>query len=61
MTKRRSPLFGQWQPGGVFNYQSIDRYPNDVWFVDSTNAAASDTAGYGHNPDKPVATLARKN
>ena len=57
MTKRRSPLFAQHQPGGVFNYQSIDRYPNDVWFVDSTNAAATDAAGYGHNPDKPVATL----
>lgn len=57
MTKRRSPLFAQRQPGGVFNYQSIATYPNDVWFVDSSNAASSDAAGYGHNPDKPFATL----
>lgn len=57
MTKRRSPLFMQRQPGGVFNYQSVAEYPNDVWFVDSTNAAASDAAGYGHNPDAPFATL----
>jgi hypothetical protein len=57
MTKRRSPLFAQHQPGGVFNYQSMDKYPNDVWFVDSTNASATDAAGYGHNPDAPFATL----
>jgi hypothetical protein len=47
----------QHQPGGVFDYVSIDRYPGDVWFVDSTNAAASDTAGFGQNPDSPFATL----
>jgi hypothetical protein len=47
----------QHQPGGVFDYVSIDRYPGDVWFVDSTNTAASDTAGFGQNPDAPFATL----
>lgn len=57
MVKRRSPLFMQHQPGGVFNYQSIGNHPADVWFVDSTNAAASDASGYGHNPDAPFATL----
>ena len=57
MVKRRSPLFMQHQPGGVFDYVSVDRYPGDVWFVQSTNAAASDTAGCGQSPDAPFATL----
>jgi hypothetical protein len=57
MTKRHSPLFAQHQPGGVFNVVSKTFYPADVWFVDSTSAAASDTAGFGHNPDAPFATL----
>jgi len=57
MVKRRSPLFMQHQPGGVFGYVSIDDYPADIWFVDSTNTASSDAAGYGQNPDSPFATL----
>jgi hypothetical protein len=47
----------QHQPGGVYGYVSIDKIPADIWFVDSTNTAASDSAGYGHNPDAPFATL----
>ena len=57
MVKRRSPLFMQHQPGGVYGYVAIGQIPNDIWFVDSTNTAASDTSGYGHNPDEPFATL----
>ena len=57
MTKRHSPLFAQHQPGGVFNVVSLEYFPADVFFVDSTNAAASDTAGFGANPDAPFATL----
>jgi hypothetical protein len=57
MVKRRSPLFMQHTPGGVFDYVSIDRYPADVWIVQSVHAAASDTAGFGTSPDAPFATL----
>jgi len=58
MVKRRSPLFMQKQPGGVFDYVSVDRYPGDVWFVDSTNTTyGGDAAGYGQNPDSPFLTL----
>lgn len=53
----RTALFARHQPGGVFDYSSIGEHPADVWFVDSGNAAASDAAGYGHNPDAPFATL----
>jgi hypothetical protein len=47
----------QHTPGGVFDYVSIDRYPGDVWIVQSTHAAANDTTGYGTSPDGPFATL----
>jgi hypothetical protein len=57
MTKRRSPLFSQHQPGGVFNVVNLEYFPADMFFVDSGHAAASDAAGFGHNPDKPFATL----
>lgn len=45
------------QPGGVYDYVSIGTHPADVWFVGSAVAAASDSAGFGRNPDAPFATL----
>jgi len=57
MTKRHSPLFAQHQPGGVFNVINMEYFPADLFFVDSTNASASDSAGFGANPDAPFATL----
>ena len=56
-TGARSPQFAQNQSGGAFAYADIRRHPADVWFVDSTNSKASDTAGFGQNPDRPFATL----
>ena len=56
-TGARTPLFSRKQPGGVFDYANIAVTPGDVWFVDSTNAAASDSAGFGQNPDAPTATI----
>jgi hypothetical protein len=53
----RTPLFSRKQPGGVFDFANIMQTPGDVWFVDSGHAAASDTAGFGQNPDAPTATI----
>ena len=50
-------LFVRSQPGGLFSIYDSGMCPGDVWYVDSTNAAASDTAGFGRNPDAPFATL----
>jgi hypothetical protein len=39
----------------VFTIANWKDLPNDGWFVDST--AGTDAAGYGYNPDAPLATL----
>jgi hypothetical protein len=57
MATARTALFSRKQPGGVYSYANLDQHPGDIYFVDSTNAAASDTAGFGQNPDAPVATI----
>lgn len=54
----RTALFARSRPGGVYDFESIERHPNDVWFVDSTNALAVDDTGHGRDPDAPYATLA---
>ncbi len=56
-TGARTPQFSQYQPGGAFAYADIRRHPAAVFFVDSTNSNASDTVGFGQNPDLPFATL----
>jgi len=53
----RTPLFSRTQPGGVWTISDLVAHPGDIWFVDSGNAAASNTAGFGQNPDAPFATL----
>ncbi len=53
-----TPLFSRHQPGGVFTIQDMEDHPNNVLFVSSTHAAASNALGGGQNPDKPFATLA---
>lgn len=51
-------LFGRHQPGGLFSVVDREDFPTgNIWWVDSTNAAASDAAGFGYNPDAPLATL----
>ena len=53
----RTALFSRHQSGGVFTIDDLAEHPGDIYFVDSGHAAASDTAGFGKNPDAPFATL----
>ena len=52
-----SAMFARQQPGGWFIAQDLHEHPGNIWFVDSTNTAATDAAGYGWNPDPPFATI----
>jgi len=56
-TVPRTPLFSRKQPGGVFDFANVGVTPGDVWFVDSGHSNASDSAGFGRNPDAPTATI----
>ena len=58
VAKTRTPLFVQRTVGGAFNVVNIEQHPNNVWFVDANHAAVGSTEGYGHHPDKPLASLA---
>ena len=50
-------LFGRNQPGGMFSIVDRESFPTgNIWWVGSTVTLASDTAGYGKNPDAPFAT-----
>src|SRR4051812_44805907 len=51
----RTELFSRKQPGGVFTLVGIGDHPNDIFFVSS--GTGTDAAGYGQNPDSPVATI----
>lgn len=51
----RTPLFARNQPGGVFTIEDVTQHPGSIFFVHS--GTGTDAAGYGYNPDKPVATL----
>jgi len=51
----RTALFNRVQPGGVHTISDLMEHPGDIWFVDS--GSGTDAAGYGQNPDSPVATL----
>jgi len=53
----RTALFSQKQSGGVFTIADLPAHPGNIWFVDSGAAAASDSAGFGQNPDAPFATI----
>ena len=53
----RTALFSRNQPGGVWTISDLVSHPGDIWFVNSGAAAASDSAGFGQNPDAPFATL----
>lgn len=50
----RTALFVRQQPGGVFTVTDATEHPGDIWFVNS--ATGTDGAGYGQNPDAPVAS-----
>lgn len=51
--KREAPGY----PGALIDRTRFEK-ETPPWFVDSTNANASDAAGYGRDPDAPFATLA---
>ena len=53
----RTALFSRKQSGGVFTVDDLSEHGGDIWFVDSGHAQASDSAGYGQNPDAPTATI----
>lgn len=56
-TAIRTPLFSRRQPGGVFTVYDLEDHPGEIFFVSSTHAAASDSAGAGRGPDTPFATI----
>ncbi|HLF02193.1 MAG TPA: right-handed parallel beta-helix repeat-containing protein [Anaerolineales bacterium] len=51
----RTPLFSRVQPGGVFMVTDPGYTPGETFFVHS--GTGTDGAGYGRNPDSPVATI----
>lgn len=51
----RTALFSRKQSGGVFTVSDIEAHPGNIWFVDS--GTGTNGAGYGQNPDAPVATV----
>lgn len=56
--KTRSKLYVQKSAGGMFSVLDPSICPANVYWVDSTNADATDDIDHwGHNPDTPLATL----
>jgi hypothetical protein len=50
-------LFSRKQSGGMFSILDREQFPTGkVWWVGSAVTGASDSAGYGQNPDAPFAT-----
>lgn len=51
-------LFGRNQPGGLFSILDREQFPEgNIYWVGSAVTGASDSAGFGRNPDAPFATL----
>ena len=53
----RSPLFYSKVPGGIPSIVDAKLYPGNIFYVDGGDSAASDTAGFGSDPDAPFATI----
>ncbi|MFH2075820.1 MAG: hypothetical protein ABIJ57_10835 [Pseudomonadota bacterium] len=51
----KSPMFGRQIPGGPVVVVDDTQTTGNIWFVDS--ATGTNAAGYGLNPDAPVATI----
>lgn len=51
----RTELFSRSQPGGVYTISNIGAHPGAIFFVHATTG--TNGAGYGQNPDSPVASL----
>lgn len=52
----RTELFARSVPGGLTTIAGVDKHPGAIYFVSSVTG--TNLAGYGANPDAPVATLA---
>jgi hypothetical protein len=53
----RTPQMSWRQPGGVYGYAPIRRFPHEVFFVGSTATNAVNDTGHGRSPEAPYATL----
>ena len=51
----RTEFHSRHQPGGVYVVADLSKHPNDIFYVHS--GTGTDAAGYGQNPDAPVATI----
>ena len=51
----RTALFSRQQAGGAFSFTNLDQHPGEILFVHS--GTGTDAAGYGQNPDAPLATI----
>jgi len=51
----RSSVYSQLQPGGMFSVAEVEKHPNEVFWVNSVTG--TDGAGYGRDPNSPVATI----
>jgi len=49
----RTALFSRRQKGGVYTVDDLAEHPGEIYFADSGHSAASDSAGFGNNPDAP--------
>lgn len=52
----RTELFARQQSGGVFSFFNLPDHQADIYFVNSVTG--TDAAGYGRNPDAPLASIA---
>lgn len=52
----RTALFSRQQAGGAFTIADIHAHPGNIYFVDSVTG--TNAAGYGQNPDAPLASVA---
>ena len=51
-------LFVRQQPGGMFSILDRESFPTGkVWWVGSTVTGATNSVGYGRNPDAPLASI----
>lgn len=55
MAEPQTPLFVRKQPGGMFSVVDLISHPGSIFFVNSSTG--TDGAGYGRNPNSPVATI----
>lgn len=53
----RSAIFSNTAPGYPANIIDVNKYPGNVFFVNSSHSAATNAAGGGQSPDKPLATI----